>query len=84
MLLVVRWPAGLTQVSEIVSPGRWRARMLVKWPGDPAGCPLTAVMTEPPVIPALAAGLPRMVPSTRVPEPAGAMSDGTARPVLLV
>ena len=26
MLLVVRWPAGLIQVTEIVSPGRNRAR----------------------------------------------------------
>src|SRR6185437_11031929 len=31
MLLVVRWPAGLTQVTEIVSPGRNRARTTPSW-----------------------------------------------------
>ena len=77
-------PSGLTQVSETASPGRYRARMVVRWAGDPAGCPLTAVITDPPVIPAEAAGLPQMVPSTRVPELTGAIEVGTARSALLV
>jgi hypothetical protein len=52
--------------------------------GEPTGLLLTAVMTDPPVIPAVAAGLPQMVPSTRVPRPTGAIEDGTARLALLV
>ena len=61
-LLVVRCPDGLTQVTEIVSPGWNRASMLVKSSGEPTACPFTAVMTAPPVMPADAAGLPQIVP----------------------
>ena len=83
-MLVVCWPAGLTQVTEMVSPGLNRARVLARLSGEPAACPLIAVITDPAVIPAVAAGLPQMVPSIRVPEPTGAIAVGTARLVLLV
>ena len=78
------WPDGLTQVTETVSPGRKRARRPVRWEGAPACWPLTAVITDPPVIPAVAAGLPQMTPSISVPELAGAMVLGTVSPLLLV
>ena len=77
-------PAGLVQVTEIVAPGRHRARMPVRSSGEVTGVPLTAVMTDPPVIPAEAAGLPQTVPSTRAPMLTGAIADGTVRSVLLV
>jgi hypothetical protein len=48
------------------------------------GAPLTAVMTDPAVIPGVAAGLPQTVPSTRVPVQTGAIADGTVRSALLV
>ena len=83
MLLVVRWPDGLTQATEIVSPGWNRARMPLSWSGELAACPLTAVMTAPPVRPALSAGLPQIVPSTKVPELTGAIVEGAVRPELL-
>jgi hypothetical protein len=35
-------------------------------------------------MPAAAAGLPQIVPSIRVPDPTGAMDDGTNRSVLLL
>jgi hypothetical protein len=82
--LVVCCPDGLTQVTDIVSPGWSRDRMRVRSSGEPTGCPFTAVMTAPPVMPAAAAGLPQMVPMTRAPELAGAMAGGTVRPELLV
>ncbi len=75
---------GLTQVTEIVSPGWNRASMLVKSSGELTACPLTAVMTAPPVMPADAAGLPQIAPSIRAPEVTGAMVDGTTRSALLV
>ena len=81
---MVRCPDGLTQVTEITSPGWNRDRMPVRSPGESAACPLTAVMTAPPVIPAEAAGLPQIVPRTTVPELTGAMADGTVRSALLV
>jgi hypothetical protein len=68
----------------MVSPGRNLARMLVRLAGEPAGCPLIAVITDPAVIPAEAAGPPQMVPSIRVPELTGAIATGMARLVLLV
>lgn len=80
----MRCPDGLTHVTEIVSPGWNRASMLLKSSGEPTACPLTAVMTAPPVMPADAAGLPQIVPSIRVPELTGAMLDGTARSALPV
>ena len=52
-------PAGFTQVTEIISPGRNRATARLRSSGDLTGCPLTAVMTAPPVMPARAAGLGR-------------------------
>ncbi len=58
--------------------------MPVRWEGEPACCPLTAVITDPPVMPAVAAGLPQMTPSISVPDLAGAMVSGTVSPVLLV
>ena len=57
--------------------------MPAKSSGDPTACPFTAVITAPPVRPAAAAGLPQIVPSTRVPDLAGAMDYGTIRSVLL-
>ena len=81
--LVVRWPDGLTQVTEIVSPGWNLARTWLRSSGEPTACPLTAVMTAPPVMPAWAAGLPQIVPSIRVPELTGAMAGGTVRLALL-
>ena len=49
-MLVVCWPAGLTQVTEMVSPGLNRARMLARLAREPplhegpfhAGCCLTS------------------------------------------
>ena len=79
-----RCPDGLTQVTEIVSPGWNRDKMPVKSSGEPTACPFTAVMTAPPVMPAAAAGLPQIVPTIRVPELTGAMADGTVRSALLV
>src|ERR1700735_667566 len=83
MLLVVRWPAGLTPGAEIGAPGGERARTLLSWSGEATDCPLTAVMTDPPVRPAWAAGPPQMAPSTTVPDATGAMADGEVRPALL-
>ena len=83
-LLVVRCPDGLTQVTEIVSPGWNRDRMLVRSSGEPTARPFTAVMTAPPVTPAEAAGPPQIVPMIRAPELTGAMGDGTVRLELLV
>ncbi len=68
----------------MVSPGLKCVRMLAKSSGEPTACPFTAVMTDPAVIPAEAAGLPQMVPSIRVPERTGAMAEGTVRFALLV
>ena len=84
MLLVVRLPDGLTQATEIVSPGWNLARMPLRLSGEPTACPLTAVMTAPPVRPAPAAGLPQIVPTTSVPELTGAMAEGSVRPALLL
>ena len=50
-------PDGLVQVTEIVAPGRNRARMPVRSSGEVTGVPLTAVITDPLVSPAEAAGL---------------------------
>src|SRR5215467_3466273 len=80
-LLVVRCPDGLTQVTEIVSPGWNRDKMPVRSSGEPTAWPFTAVMTAPPVRPA---GLPQIVPMISVPELTGAIADGTVRPELLV
>jgi len=80
----VRFADGLTQVTEIVWPGRNRVRMLVRLSGEPTAWPFTAVKTAPPVMPAEAAGLPQIVPSIRVPERTGAIVDGVVRPALLV
>ena len=80
----MRCPDGLTQVTEMVSPGRNRVMVLAKSSGDPTACPFTAVITAPPVMPAAAAGLPQIVPPIRVPELTGAMDDGTVRSVLLL
>src|SRR5215471_3549555 len=84
MLLVARSPDGLTQATEIVSPGWNRARMALRLSGEPTACPLTAVMTAPLVRPARAAGLPQIVPTTSVPELTGAMAGGSVRPALLL
>ena len=83
-MLVVRCPDGLTQATEIVSRGWNRDKILARSSGEPTGCPFTAVMTAPPVMPTEAAGLPQIVPSIRAPERAGAMTDGTVRSALLV
>src|SRR6516225_3656556 len=83
-LLVVRCPDGLTQVTAIVPPGWNRDRMLARSSGEPTRCPFAAVMTAPPVMPALAAGLPQIVPSISAPELTGAMTGGMVRSALLV
>ena len=67
-MLVVVCPFRFIQVIVTVSPGRNVARMLSSWSGVPTVFPLTAVITEPPVIPAAAAGLPQITPSTSAPE----------------
>ena len=81
---MARCPDGLTQVTEITSPGWNRDRMALRSSGEPTAWPFTAVMTAPPVRPAEAAGLPQIVPMIRAPELTGAMADGTVRSVLLV
>jgi hypothetical protein len=81
---VERCPDGLTQVTEIVSPGWNCDKRPAKSSGEPTACPFTAVMTAPPVRPAEAAGLPQIVPTIRVPELTGAMADGAVRLALLV
>src|ERR1035438_8786754 len=55
-------------------------------PGQDAGQVVgrAGAMPVQPVIPAEAAGLPQIVPSTRLPELTGAIVDGTARAALLV
>src|SRR3974390_2190268 len=83
-LLVVRSPDGLTQVTEIVLPGWNRDRMLARASGEPTGGAFGAVVAAPPVMPALAAGLPQMLPSPSAPELTGAMAGGTVRSALLV
>ena len=83
-LLVERCPGGLTQVTEIVSPGWNRDRMPVRSSGEPTACPFTVVMTAPPVMPAEAAGLPQIVPTIKVPELTSAIADGTVSSALLV
>jgi hypothetical protein len=77
-------PDGLTQLTVIVSPGRSLPRMAVRLAGELAGARLTVVITDPPVIPAAAAGMPQMVPSTRVPELTGAIEAATVTLVLPV
>ena len=77
-------PDGLTQLTVIVSPGRSLASIAVRLSADAVGLPFTAVITDPPVIPAAAAGLPQIVPSTSVPDETGAIDDGTSRSALLV
>ena len=57
---------------------------LVRLSGAPIAWPFTAVMTDPAVMPAAAAGPPQMVPMTSVPELTGAMCCGAARLRLLV
>jgi hypothetical protein len=84
MRLVVCSPAGFIQVTEIVSPGRNRAMARLRSSGDLTGCPLTPVMTAPPVMPARAAGLAQITPWTRTPELTGAVASGGVRPVSLV
>jgi len=80
MLLVLRWPEGLIQVTEIVVPGRYFDTTLVRSSGEPMACPLTAVMTDPAVMPAPVAGPPQMTPRIRVPELTGAMVVGAGMP----
>ena len=80
----MRCPDGLTQVTEITSPGWNFGRMPARPSGEPTACPFSAVMTAPPVMPAEAAGLPQIVPMTSAPELTGAIADGTIRPELLV
>ena len=58
--------------------------ILAKSSGEPTACPFTAVMTAPPVRLAVAAGLPQIVPSIRVPELTGAMTEGMVRSALLL
>ena len=76
-------PDGLTQLTEIVSPGRSVASIALRSAGEVVGLPFTAVITDPPVMPTAAAGLPQIVPSTSVPDETGAIVDGTMRLVLL-
>ena len=83
-LLVERWPDGLTQVTEMTSPGWSLDTTAVRLSGAPMACPLTAVITEPVVRPAAAAGPLQMVPMIRVPELTGAMAEGAGSPRSLV
>jgi hypothetical protein len=84
MFAVLCWPDGVTQVRDTVSPGRNFDSALCTVCGAPTVWPLTLVMTDPAVMPALAAGLPQMVPTTRVPELTGAIVSGTGKFELLV
>ena len=58
--------------------------MPVRLCGAPTAWPFTLVTTDPAVTPAVAAGLPQIVPTTRVPEFTGAIVDGTGRLASLV
>ena len=53
--------------------------MVARVCGEPTVWPSNPVMTDPAVIPAVAAGLPQIVPMTSVPEFTEAIVDGTAR-----
>ena len=76
---VLCWPDGVTQVTETVSPGWSLAKMVPRLCGEPTVWPFTPMMTDPAVIPAVAAGLPQIVPMTSVPEFTEAIVDGTDR-----
>ena len=71
-----RLPDGLTQVTEMVWPGRYFDTVLVRLCGAPTTWPFTAVITDPAVIPTAAAGPPQMVPRTSVPLLTLAMVSG--------
>ena len=64
---------------EIVEPGRNFDTAPVRLSGEPMAWPFTAVMTDPAVRPAAAAGPPQMVPRISVPELTLAMLVGVAR-----
>ena len=81
---VLCWPDGVTQVRDTVSPGRYFAIWACRLCGAPTAWPFTLVMADPAVTPAIAAGLPQIVPTTRVPELTGAIVAGTGRPVPLL
>ena len=80
MFAVLCWPDGVTQVRDTVSPGRnfdsalcsglRRADRLAVHAGDDRSGRHAR---------ASAAGLPQIVPMTRVPELTGAIVDGTGR-----
>ena len=78
------WPDGVTQVTDTVSPGRSLAMMSARLCGELTVWPFTAVMTDPAVSPAAAAGLLQIVPMTSVPELTEAIVDGTDRLASLV
>ena len=65
-------------------PGRNFASVPCRVCGAPTAWPFTLVMTDPAVSPAVAAGLPQIVPMTRVPEFTEAIVDGTGRLASLV
>ena len=65
-------------------PGRSLDKMAARSAGEPTAWPFTLVTTDPAVTPAVAAGLPQIVPMTRVPEFTGAIVDGTGRLASLV
>src|SRR5579864_8124823 len=81
---VLRWPDGVTQVTDTVLPGWNFDSAACRESGVPTAWPLTLVTTDPAAIPAVVAGLPQMVPMTRVPELTGAMVEGTGRLVSLL
>ena len=79
MVAVLRWPDGVTQVRDTVSPGRNFDSASCSVCGAPTAWPFTLVMTDPADTPATAAGLLQIVPTTRVPELTGAIVFGTGR-----
>ena len=79
MFAVLCWPDGVTQVRDTVSPGRNFDSASCTVFGAPIVWPFTLVMTDPAVMPGDCAGLPQIVPTTRVPELTGAIADGTGR-----
>ena len=75
--VVFFWPPMVSQLSFTRLPGRDADIIAVSAVGEVTACPLTAVITSPLTSPAPEAPVPHSTPSTRAPELAGAMEDGT-------
>src|SRR5579862_8541547 len=73
-------PLVLTQVTDIMLPGRPPPTSADSAPGEATRRPFAAVITSPAAIPAIAAGVPHSTPITSAPARAGAIEAGTAAP----